>query len=72
MQEDGHELVARIHREAWERYRQQPPPPPRCRDRPAGSTILPAPQGSWPNAPEAAGITTESDPILRTDRKSVV
>ena len=28
MKEDGHELVARIHREAWERYRQQPPPPP--------------------------------------------
>ena len=28
MSEDGHDLVARIHREAWERYRQQPPPPP--------------------------------------------
>ncbi len=28
MNEDGHDLVARIHREAWERYRQQPPPPP--------------------------------------------
>jgi hypothetical protein len=28
MQEDGHELVARVHREAWERYRHQPPPPP--------------------------------------------
>lgn len=29
MNEDGHDLVQRIHREAWERYRQQPPPPPR-------------------------------------------
>src|SRR5690348_1311625 len=29
MNEDGHDLVERIHREAWERYRQQPPPPPR-------------------------------------------
>ena len=28
MNEDGHDLVVRIHREAWERYRQQPPPPP--------------------------------------------
>ena len=28
MNENGHDLVARIHREAWERYRQQPPPPP--------------------------------------------
>jgi hypothetical protein len=28
MKEDGHDLVARVHREAWERYRQQPPPPP--------------------------------------------
>jgi hypothetical protein len=27
MKEDGHDLVERIHREAWERYRQQPPPP---------------------------------------------
>jgi len=31
MNEDGHDLVARLHREAWERYRQQPPPPPRER-----------------------------------------
>jgi hypothetical protein len=28
MHENGHELVERIHREAWERYRQQPPLPP--------------------------------------------
>lgn len=28
MTEDGHDLVVRVHREAWERYRQQPPPPP--------------------------------------------
>lgn len=28
MTEDGHDLVARVHREAWERYRQQPPSPP--------------------------------------------
>jgi hypothetical protein len=28
MNEDTGDLVARIHREAWERYRQQPPPPP--------------------------------------------
>lgn len=27
MNEDGDDLVARVHREAWERYRQQPPPP---------------------------------------------
>lgn len=31
MTEDGHDLVARVHREAWERYRQQPPPPPKER-----------------------------------------
>lgn len=31
MTEDGHDLVARIHREAWDRYRQQPPPPPKER-----------------------------------------
>jgi hypothetical protein len=29
MIEDGHDLVVQVHREAWERYRQQPPPPPR-------------------------------------------
>jgi hypothetical protein len=29
MKEDADDLVARIHREAWERYRQQPPPPSR-------------------------------------------
>jgi hypothetical protein len=28
MNEDGHDLVVRMHREAWERYRQQPLPPP--------------------------------------------
>jgi hypothetical protein len=28
MTEDGHDLVVRILREAWERYRQQPPSPP--------------------------------------------
>ena len=28
MTEDGHDLVARIHREACEYYRQHPPPPP--------------------------------------------
>ncbi len=28
MNEDTDDLVARIHREAWERHRQQPPPPP--------------------------------------------
>lgn len=28
MTEDGNDLVVRVHREAWERYRQQPPPPP--------------------------------------------
>lgn len=26
MTEDGHDLVVRVHREAWERYRRQPPP----------------------------------------------
>lgn len=31
MTQDGDDLVARVHREAWERYRQQPPPPPRER-----------------------------------------
>ena len=29
MKEDADDLVARIHREAWERFRQQPPPSPR-------------------------------------------
>jgi hypothetical protein len=28
MIEKGDDLVTRVHREAWERYRQQPPPPP--------------------------------------------
>src|SRR5487761_757193 len=28
MTEDGHDFVARIHREACEYYRQHPPPPP--------------------------------------------
>jgi hypothetical protein len=28
MKEDADDLVTRIHREAWERFRQQPPPPP--------------------------------------------
>lgn len=27
MTEDGHDLVKRVHREAWERRRRQPPPP---------------------------------------------
>ena len=27
MHENEDDLVARVHREAWERYRQQPPPP---------------------------------------------
>lgn len=27
MTDDGHDLVERVHREAWERYRRQPPPP---------------------------------------------
>lgn len=28
MNENAEDLVVRLHREAWERYRQQPPPPP--------------------------------------------
>src|SRR5690349_8466697 len=51
MTEDGHDLVARLHQEAWERYRQQPPPPPR--EPPTiYYTELPASQAGWVLAEE--------------------